>query len=118
VLVRLARLLTAESRDIDTVARAGGEEFVSLLPDTDLTGAAEFTERVRAALDRQDPVGLPPVSVSAGVVAAHHVQDLQTMLQRADAALYAAKRAGRDQTVSWAVEHDPRPSQPEERVAA
>jgi diguanylate cyclase (GGDEF)-like protein len=109
VLVRLARLLTAESRDIDTVARAGGEEFVALLPDTDLTGAAEFTERVRAALDSHDPVGLPPVSVSAGVVSAHYVRDLQTMLQRADSALYAAKRAGRDRTMSWAAEHDPRP---------
>lgn len=118
VLVRLGRLLIAESRDIDTVGRVGGEEFVALLPDTDATGAAEFTERVRAALDRHDPQGLPPVLVSAGVVSAQHVQDLQTMLQRADSALYAAKRAGRDRTVSWAAEHDPRPSQPDERVAA
>lgn len=118
VLVRLGRLLIAESRDIDTVGRVGGEEFVALLPDTDLTGAAEFTERVRAALERHDPQSLPPVLVSAGVVSAQHVQDLQTMLQRADSALYAAKRAGRNRTVSWAAEHDPRPSQPDERVAA
>jgi diguanylate cyclase (GGDEF)-like protein len=118
VLVRLGRLLTAESRDIDTVARVGGEEFVALLPGTDLAGAAEFTERVRAALDRHVPEGLPPVSVSAGVVSAHDVKDLQTMLQRADSALYAAKRAGRNRTVSWAVEHEPRLSRPGERVAA
>jgi diguanylate cyclase (GGDEF)-like protein len=118
VLVRLGRLLTAESRDIDSVARVGGEEFVALLPGTDLAGAAEFTERVRAALDRHVPEGLPPVSVSAGVVSAHDMKDLQTMLQRADSALYAAKRAGRDRTVSWAAEQAPRASQPGERVAA
>jgi hypothetical protein len=40
------------------------------------------------------------------------------MLQQADSALYAAKRAGRDRTVSWTAEHGPRPSQPGERVAA
>lgn len=118
VLVWLTRVLTAESRDIDTVARAGGEEFVALLPDTDLTGAAEFTERVRAALGRCDPQGLPTVSVSAGVVSTHDAKDLQTMLQRADAALYAAKRAGRGRTVSWAALDEPDPSQPDERVAA
>jgi diguanylate cyclase (GGDEF)-like protein len=118
VLVSLGRLLLAESRDIDTVARVGGEEFVALLPDTDLAGATEFTERVRAALDRDDPQCLPPVSVSAGVVSAQHVQQLQTILQRADSALYAAKRAGRDRTVSWAAEHGPRPSQSDEQVAA
>jgi diguanylate cyclase (GGDEF)-like protein len=118
VLVRLGRLLTAESRDIDTVARVGGEEFVALLPGTDLAGAGEFTERVRAALERHVPQDLPPVSVSAGVVCSHDVKNLQTMLQRADSALYAAKRAGRDRTVSWAEEHGPRPTQPGERVAA
>jgi diguanylate cyclase (GGDEF)-like protein len=91
---------------------------VALLPDTDLAGATEFTERVRAALDRHEPHGLPPVSVSAGVVSAQGAQQLQTMLQRADYALYAAKRAGRDRTVSWAGEQGPRPSQPDEQVAA
>jgi diguanylate cyclase (GGDEF)-like protein len=117
VLVRIGRVLTGESRDIDTVARVGGEELVALLPDTDLAGAGEFTERVRAALDRDEPQGLPPVSVSAGVVSAREPKDLQTMLQQADSALYAAKRGGRDRTVSWAAP-GPRPSPSGDRVAA
>jgi diguanylate cyclase (GGDEF)-like protein len=117
VLVWIGRVLTGESRDIDTVARVGGEELVALLPDTDVAGADEFTERVRAALDRHEPQGLPPVSVSAGVVSARDPQDLQTMLQRADSALYVAKRGGRDRTVSWAAPGS-RPSPSDDRVAA
>jgi diguanylate cyclase (GGDEF)-like protein len=96
----------------------GGEEFVALLPDTDLPGAGEFTERVRVALDKHEPHGLPAVSVSAGVVSVSDPQDLPSMLQQADSALYAAKRAGRDRTVAWAAERGPRPSQPNDRVAA
>ncbi len=118
VLAWIGRVLCTESRDIDTVARLGGEEFVALLPDTDLAGAGRFTERVRAALDKHEPQGLPPVSVSAGVVSIRDPQDLPTMLQRADSALYAAKRAGRDRTVTSAADSGPRPSQPNDRVAA
>jgi diguanylate cyclase (GGDEF)-like protein len=68
VLAWIRRLLTAEARDINTVARVGGEEFVVLLPDADLARAGEFTERVRAALDRHDTQGLSPLAVGAGVV--------------------------------------------------
>ena len=118
VLAWIGRVLRAESRDIDTVARLGGEEFVALLPDTDLAGACQFTERVRAALDKHEPQGLPPVSVSAGVVSVRDPQDLPAMLQQADSALYAAKRAGRDRTVAWPADSGPRPSQPNDRVAA
>lgn len=116
VLAWIGRLLTAESRDIDTVARVGGEEFVVLLPDADLAGAGEFTERVRAALDRHDTQGLPPLAVSAGVVCGREAEDLQTMLQRADSALYAAKRAGRDRTMSWTPAPGASPSN--DRIAA
>jgi diguanylate cyclase (GGDEF)-like protein len=110
VLSWIGRLLTAESRDIDTVARVGGEEFVVLLPGTHLDGAREFTERVRAGLDRHEMQGLPPVGVSAGIVSIHDPEDLPTMLKRADSALYGAKRSGRDRTLSW-------PPLPEQRVA-
>jgi diguanylate cyclase (GGDEF)-like protein len=118
VLAWIGRVLCAESRDIDTVARLGGEEFVALLPDTDLAGAGQFTERVRAALNRHEPQSLPPVSVSAGVVSVRDPQDLLAMLQQADSALYAAKRAGRDCTVAWVADRGPRPSQPDDQVAA
>jgi diguanylate cyclase (GGDEF)-like protein len=110
VLSAIARLLIGESRDIDIIARAGGEEFVVLLPDTDVEGARGFTERVRASLDRHGMQDLPPVGVSAGIVSTRDPEDLPTMLKHADLALYAAKRAGRDRTVSWPPERDPRAS--------
>jgi diguanylate cyclase (GGDEF)-like protein len=91
----IGRVLTAESRDIDTVARVGGEEFVVLLPGTHPDGAREFTERVRASLDRHEMLNVPPVGVSAGIVSMRDPEDLPTMLNRADSALYAAKRSGR-----------------------
>jgi diguanylate cyclase (GGDEF)-like protein len=108
VLVRLADLLMREGRDVDTVARVGGEEFVVLLPDTDLVGARTFTERIRAVLAAEPSTELPTVRVSAGVVASASPEDLSTLLQRADSALYAAKRAGRDRTISWLADSEQR----------
>jgi diguanylate cyclase (GGDEF)-like protein len=102
VLVHLARLLMGEARDIDTVARVGGEEFVVLLPDTDLAGARAFTDRVRAGLAAAPAAELPSIRVSAGIVASASPDELSTLLQRADSALYAAKRGGRDRTMPWA----------------
>ncbi len=101
VLVALAETLVREAREIDTVARVGGEEFVVLLPATGLAGAHAFTDRVRAGLAEHAPAGLPVVRVSAGIVSSASPEDLSTMLKRADLALYAAKRAGRNRTMPW-----------------
>lgn len=99
VLVRLGELLAAQSRDIDVAARFGGEEFVLLLPGCTSRDAEVLTARVRSALQAPDPAGLPSVRVSAGILAAVAPNSLDVMLQGADAALYRAKRAGRDRTV-------------------
>jgi diguanylate cyclase (GGDEF)-like protein len=94
VLVHLARMLESESRDIDVAARLGGEEFAVLMPGSDHAGAKAFTERVRAALATASISGLPPVRVSAGVLATTDPTDIQVMLEQVDRALYAAKRGG------------------------
>jgi diguanylate cyclase (GGDEF)-like protein len=99
VLVRLGRLLASTSRDIDVVARFGGEEFVVLLPGNDAASAEAFAERVRAALATHAD-GLPAVRVSAGVLATRVPVSINAMLQGADSALYNAKRGGRDRTVT------------------
>ncbi len=99
VLARIGHLLSRESRDIDVAARFGGEEFVVLLPGCTSTDAHGFAERVRSALEREDPEGLPAVRVSAGVLAAVAPPSIEVMLHGADSALYSAKRAGRDRTV-------------------
>jgi diguanylate cyclase (GGDEF)-like protein len=101
VLNYLGHLLAVESREIDIVARVGGEEFVVLLPSTDARGAEAFAERVREALRASDPRGLPSVQVSVGINAVREPTDLPTLSQRADSALYEAKHGGRDRTVTY-----------------
>jgi diguanylate cyclase len=91
VLQSVARMLDEQSRETDLVARYGGEEFVVVLPHTNLETAALFAERVRATIDKGSVVTL-----SGGVASATKLDTPQTLLARADAALYAAKAAGRN----------------------
>lgn len=99
VLARFGRVLAEQARTTDLVARIGGEEFVALLPDTDLAAAHEFAERVRHALANTAEPGIPRVTASAGVAAAAAPEDVEVLLRNADFALYAAKSNGRDRTV-------------------
>ncbi|MDT7538829.1 MAG: hypothetical protein QOI82_2414 [Actinomycetota bacterium] len=101
VLVELAGRIRAQVRDVDTVARYGGEEVVVILPETDEAGAAQAAERICDAVRRR-PFGEPgqdevdvTVSVGAAVFPAHGGSST-TLLRRADEALYEAKDAGRD----------------------
>ncbi|MFN3437066.1 MAG: diguanylate cyclase [Acidovorax sp.] len=97
VLRRLARTLEERLRGSDVVARLGGEEFVVLLPDTDLAGAQAIAQAlVKAMAEQQDPV-VGTITVSAGVASMRGVQDNGTdILRRGDAALYEAKGQGRN----------------------
>ena len=100
VLKHFAGLAHAELRRIDTGGRLGGEEFAILLLGADLPSAAQFAERLRAKV-ADTPLALDgqsiPVTVSIGI-AALDARDASAdaALTRADAALYEAKRAGRD----------------------
>ena len=101
VLVELAGRIRAVVRDVDTVARYGGEEIVVILPETDEAGAALLAERICDAL-RHKPFGgpgVPPVHLTlsaGGAVFPQHGLAASILLARADEALYAAKRAGRN----------------------
>ncbi len=101
VLRRLARLLEDFSRDADLVCRFGGEEFVLLLPAGGARAAPAVMERIRQAVERSrwDEVadGLT-VTVSIGV-AIGPAAETACLLERADARLYEAKRAGRNRVV-------------------
>ncbi|MBS7589002.1 sensor domain-containing diguanylate cyclase [Ancylobacter defluvii] len=108
VLRRVGEALAGVAlRKGDTVARFGGEEFVMLLPGSDLTGAMEVAARVRGRLIA---AGIPRpesaiVTVSIGVAAQPgNAIDGLDLIARADAALYAAKRAGRDRIVGDGIE--------------
>ena len=91
VLLELARLFDESVRDTDVVARYGGEEFVVVMPETDLVGASMFSERLRAQVETR-----LEVTISGGVTLAREGDTRDALIARADAALYAAKTAGRN----------------------
>jgi diguanylate cyclase (GGDEF)-like protein len=103
VLAAVAGALMQARRRGDTVARIGGEEFGVILPETGLAEALRAAERLRAAVAalRFDPgAGREPhgVTLSIGVATAGAADDItaSALYERADAAMYAAKRAGRN----------------------
>jgi len=100
----VANRLQQHVRSFDTIARWGGEEFVVAMPDASLDVATTVAERLRrkiaAAPARMDSEGLElPITVSIGIAVASN-DGAAELLQRADAALYAAKRAGRNRVAS------------------
>lgn len=99
VLRVTGHLLGAALRPSDTAARYGGEEFALLLPDTDETGASEVAARI---LDAFRSYAWPQcaVTISIGVAQSARGDDAENLIQRADAALYDAKHAGRDRVVT------------------
>jgi diguanylate cyclase (GGDEF)-like protein len=100
VLAALARLLATLSREVDAVARIGGEEFGVLMPGANSQDADAFTERIRAALAHARPKdNLPMIRVSAGVAADEPPASIEALLQAADRGLYIAKRNGRNRTI-------------------
>ncbi|HEY6762944.1 MAG TPA: diguanylate cyclase, partial [Baekduia sp.] len=108
VLREVAKILRASSREIDEPARYGGEELAVVLPGTDLEGAHNLAERVRegiAAL-RLPILGdadAEPLRVTASFGAAAlsaSAADVRALIAAADEALYQAKRAGKNRTVS------------------
>lgn len=97
-LCRVAGALRAAVRDDDAVFRVGGEEFAVLMPGLGATDALVVAERLREAV-----AAIPfttPLRVSVGLASwPHDAAGADELLRRADDALYAAKRAGKDRTV-------------------
>ncbi|TKJ20693.1 diguanylate cyclase [Blastococcus sp. CCUG 61487] len=123
VLGAVARALSAAVRPTDVLARTGGEELVALGSVADLTEARKLAERLRAAVatagDRR-----PWVTASVGLALARPVDGeepaaaLWRLIDRADAAMYEAKRTGRDRVVVAADIPRARPPRPEEPTPA
>ena len=99
-LGRIGEILRRATRGSDVAFRYGGEEFLLLVPDTDLAGAISVAERVRVATADSD--GLPPFTISGGVAVWDPIdgRDPQPLIRRADTALYIAKRAGRNRIMA------------------
>ena len=105
VLVHVARHGQAVLRCTDLFGRYGGDEFVAILPETDLLTAAAIAERLRVAVGEPTPggpalpCGLGSVTISIGVAAVTPGCDcVEDLIAQADQALYTAKHAGRNRT--------------------
>jgi diguanylate cyclase len=91
MLQDLARFLDDYVRETDILTRYGGDEFVVVMPQTDEKGARILSERLRAKIQEK-----LPLTVSGGVTSAQKGDTKETLLARADAALYRSKRSGRN----------------------
>lgn len=87
-------------REGDHFGRWGGEEFMVLLPGTDLDGATEFAERMRERVAATDFRLQDPVTISLGVAEWSPGNNFKNLLVRADSAMYKAKTGGRDRVVA------------------
>jgi diguanylate cyclase (GGDEF)-like protein len=115
VLQEFANVLRATAREADAAARWGGEEFALVLPSTDADGGAQLAERARQIFEAQairapDGVDLQ-VTASFGVASFPEAADHDSLVEAADAALYAAKRAGKNRVGVGTDRVPPKPSE-------
>lgn len=108
VLEEFANILRESAREIDRLGRYGGEEFMTILPDTNIDDAAVFVERVRREVARRPfniGDGLEPLrmTTSAGIATYPHpgINSPETLVRLADEALYTAKSSGRNRVVRF-----------------
>jgi diguanylate cyclase (GGDEF)-like protein len=101
-----ARVLRTEARQTDLLARIGGEEFALALPDCSLADGAHRAEQIRRAVERTSATWTTPLTVSIGVaVLPAHATTSSALMASADAALYEAKRSGRNTVRVHGAEH-------------
>jgi two-component system cell cycle response regulator len=100
----IARIMSGAVRSEDIVARYGGEEFAVILPEVGGVAASVVAERIRVAVETAKGPLKGPLTISIGVATyPSDAQNMEQLIQKADDALYAAKRAGKNKTVLWEV---------------
>ncbi len=101
-LARIARVIESAGRSVDLAARYGGDEFVLVLIDTDDAGALAVAERLRCEVQGVNASEVHPLTVSVGVAAfPADATAKDELLDKADWAMYAAKRAGRNRVLAF-----------------
>jgi diguanylate cyclase (GGDEF)-like protein len=102
VLKAVGTYLQSSIRDVDSIGRYGGEEFIMFLPETGSDSAFILADRLRNGVAQLEVGNLPPVTISLGI-ATFPVdgKSIEELVQKADAALYAAKENGRNQVVIY-----------------
>lgn len=106
LLREISRILKTHLRRNDTAARYGGEEFLLLLPETDIQGACAVAGKIRNALSvkewtvKESGQRMGQITVSMGIARYNLREAEETLIQRADSALYLAKNSGRNQVIT------------------
>jgi len=106
VLINLAQLCQDNLRSSDRIARYGGEEFIILSPESDAATASKFAERLNTIIANTEFMtkkGVVKLTVSTGIVTLGSEVDIsaETLVDRADQALYQSKKNGRNQVTFW-----------------
>ncbi len=104
VLRQLAGLIVQATRSADLTARFGGEEFVVLMPETDLHNAIEVSDRIRKTIEDHEfkvphEIGVLKKTISIGVANLEEYDTPESLLKKADTNLYEAKHGGRNRVV-------------------
>ncbi|MCX7989476.1 MAG: GGDEF domain-containing protein [Aquificaceae bacterium] len=100
VLKSLAQILKSSVRSYDLVARWGGEEFLILLLGDGQEEAVSIGERIRRSVESLSKEGIPKFTVSVGVASYREGDDINSLIERADKALYKAKSQGKNRVVA------------------
>jgi len=106
VLKMLSKLLKDHIKGKDIAARFGGEEFILVLPDTPLDGGRTLAEQIRGSLQnmkwrtKNSGKSIGPITISLGVAQYRPGEEINTLIKRADDALYFAKENGRNKTIT------------------
>jgi diguanylate cyclase (GGDEF)-like protein/PAS domain S-box-containing protein len=100
VLTLISRTIQEHVRDIDIMGRYGGEEFLLFIPEVELEATRQIAERIRTSVEQalgESRFSTPPVTISLGIVSlTDDIPSLSALVARADAAMYDAKRNGRN----------------------
>lgn len=106
VLKEVAKILKYQTREIDMVARYGGEEMAVILPEASAEGALRAAEKIRATVERHTFSGGLNLTVSIGAATATEKgpADKESLIKQADSALYRAKEEGRNRVVAAATQ--------------
>ncbi len=101
VLQQVSQSISQLIRPTDTVCRWGGEEFLLIMPNTNLNNAQITSERIRKAIESTPMPPLEVLTLSIGISNKEQAQTINQLLRQADKALYKAKDQGRNRTVCW-----------------
>lgn len=101
VLREISGLVQSSIRSYDILGRYGGEEFVVLMPDIDCENAKHVAERIRLEIEGHEFEGVGRVTVSVGLAQYTSPESIESLIDRADQALYVAKETGRNRVCTW-----------------